>query len=131
MLVVGVRQGCGTSRLLLNASHQWDIIPVATVISWVQKHTQVHIVVAIVISLLSGSQDSFQVEPIGEPLARDLREDELVVVVAQCTSHFVVVHVGSVLALAPFSGYFFWIDHPELSPHAFPSDTGSIGVIPQ
>ena len=59
----------------------------------------------------------------------DLRHDVLVVVIAQCSTHLVVVHVRFALSLAPAASNFIGVDHLELAVSALPRDAAGVAVV--
>lgn len=69
---------------------------------------------------------SLEVEFVGVSLAVDLGHDVFVVVVPQSPAEFVVVHVGLVLALAPFSGHFIGIHEFKFAIGALPRDASRV-----
>jgi len=80
---------------------------------------------------LHGLRQSGKVELVGVALAVYLRHDVLVVVVAQCATHLVVVHVRLALAFSPASSNLVWIGHLELTRRAFPRYARRVAVVGQ
>lgn len=59
----------------------------------------------------------------------DFGHDVLVVVVAQGSAEFIIVHVWFGLALTPSPRDFIWVGHFELTVGTLPRDTVSVGTI--
>lgn len=71
-------------------------------------------------------------EPEEEFLSSLLFDDVQFVVVSQCTGHFLVGHVVSVLVVSPETCQSVWVDHPEHQAIlVFPSDVLLVPVITQ
>ena len=75
------------------------------------------------------SQHTLHVELVSEALARYFGQYHLIVVVADCAAHFVVVHIGLILAFTPASRHFIWINHPELTRQVLPADEEVVCVV--
>ena len=85
--------------------------------------------VAIVVGFASDLQQSLQVKLVRISPAGHFGQYQLIIVISESSAHLVVVHVGSILPLAPSPGYFFRIQHCELSVRTLPADTGDIDWI--
>lgn len=75
---------------------------------------------------LEGLGDPMEVKLVGITFPVHLGHDVLVVVVAEGSAEFVIVHVGLALPLPPAPGYLIGVCHLEFPIGAFPGD--AVGV---
>ncbi len=81
------------------------------------------------IQALADLHQGMEVELVCVALPVHLLHDVLVVVVAQCSAHLVVVHVGLGLALAPPPRHLVRVGELELTGGALPRDNRGIGRV--
>ena len=60
-----------------------------------------------------------------------LSHDVFVIVVAQCSAEFVIVHIRFALSFAPASSHLVRVDQLELAVSAFPADTVDVAAVCQ
>ena len=63
------------------------------------------------------------------PFTMNLRHDVLVVIVTQCPTQFVVVHIRLALSFAPAPGYLVRVDQFELPAYTLPRDATRIAAV--
>ena len=80
---------------------------------------------------LHGLGQPGEVELVSVSLAVHLGHDVLVIVVAQGSAQFVVVHVGLGLALPPAAGHLVRVHQLELAVGALPRDAARVGRVRQ
>lgn len=80
---------------------------------------------------LQGLGNPMEVKLVGIALPMHLGHDVFVVVVAEGTAEFIIVHVGLALPLPPAPSHLVWVCHLELPIGAFPGDTVGVGAVRQ
>lgn len=79
--------------------------------------------------VLVGLGDALEIKFVCITLAMHLGHDVLVIVVAEGTAEFVIVHVRLAFSLPPTLGHLIWVSHFEFSVCALPGDDGSIVAV--
>lgn len=80
---------------------------------------------------LQGLGNPVEVKLVGIALPVHLGHDVFVVVVAEGTAEFVIVHVGLALPLPPAPSHLIRVCHLELPVGAFPGDAVGVGAVRQ
>lgn len=70
-----------------------------------------------------------KVKLVGVAFAVHFGHDVLVVIIAQCTTQFVVVHVGLAFAFTPASGHLIRVYQFKFAVRALPGDTAGIVAV--
>lgn len=78
---------------------------------------------------LEGLSDSMEIKFVGIALTMNLSHNIFIIVVAECTAEFVIVHVRLAFPLPPAPSHFIRVGHLELPVGALPGDTVGVGAI--